>query len=101
MSAAQATQALLERYITESGLVISAEHGFIAWLRETRINTSIMVPTAKKRADPEISVGDDHRWVIVERLLHDSSIKRYTRSGGLFLLLFAQPLSRIVAMRTS
>jgi hypothetical protein len=28
-------------------------------------------------------------------------IKRHTRIGGLFLLLFAQPLSRIVAMRTS
>jgi hypothetical protein len=38
---------------------------------------------------------------IVDRLLHDASIKRYTRIGGLFTLLFAQPLSRIVAMKTS
>ena len=30
-----------------------------------------------------------------------TSLRRYTRIGGLFTLLFAQPLSRIVAMRTS
>lgn len=41
----------------------------------------------------------------VDRLLHDESLRRYTRIGGLFTLLFAllfaQPLSRIVAIRTS
>lgn len=35
----------------------------------------------------------------MERLLHDTTIRRYTRIGGLFTLLFAQPLSRLVAMR--
>ena len=39
--------------------------------------------------------------MIVEQLLQDTAIRRYTRIGGLFTLLFAQPLSRIVAMRTS
>ncbi|MGH3497455.1 MAG: hypothetical protein ACRDP1_08330 [Nocardioidaceae bacterium] len=100
-TAAEATQALLERYITESKVVISAEHGFIAWLRATRINTNLKMPTTRRWSEPEITVAEDHRWAIVERLLHDSSIKRYTRIGGLFLLLFAQPLSRIVAMKSS
>lgn len=100
-TAAEADQALLEQYLAETRLVVSAELGFIAWLRQTRINTSIKMPTARKRPEPEITVGEDHRWAIVERLLHDASIKRYARIGGLFLLVFAQPLSRIVAMKTS
>jgi hypothetical protein len=47
-----------------------------------------------------VTVSDPQRWDAVERLLHDQTLRRYTRIGGLFTLLFAQPLSRIVAMRT-
>ena len=101
MSAATATQAILDAYIAEPGRVLSGEYGFVAWLRRTRVNTNIRIPTITRRSEPEITVAEDHRWAIVEQLLHDNSIKRYTRIGGLFTLLFAQPLSRIVAMRTS
>lgn len=101
MSAATATQAILDAYIAEPGRVLSGEYGFVAWLRRTRVNTNIRIPTITRRSEPEITVAADHRWAIVEQLLHDTSIKRYTRIGGLFTLLFAQPLSRIVAMRTS
>ncbi|HZW44291.1 MAG TPA: hypothetical protein VFF32_07865 [Dermatophilaceae bacterium] len=98
---ATATQTILEEYIAEPGRVLSGEHGFVAWLRRTKVNTNIQIPTPARRAEPEITVAEDHRWAIVDRLLHDTSIKRYTRIGGLFTLLFAQPLSRIVAMKTS
>lgn len=101
MSAATATQAILDAYIAEPGRVLSGEYGFVAWLRRTGVNTNIRIPTIARRSEPEITVAEDHRWAIVEQLLHDNSIKRYTRIGGLFTLLFAQPLSRIVAMRTS
>lgn len=101
MSAATATQAILDAYIAESGRVLSGEYGFVGWLRRTRVNTNIRFPTIPRRSEPEITVAEDHRWAIVEQLLHDNRIKRYTRIGGLFTLLFAQPLSRIVAMRTT
>jgi hypothetical protein len=48
-----------------------------------------------------VTVPDAQRWAAVDRLLHDATLRRYTRIGGLLTLLFAQPLSRIVAMRTS
>lgn len=101
MTAATATQGALEDYIAQPRRVLSAEYGFVAWLRRTRVNTTIRIPTITRRAEPAITIAEDHRWAVVERLLHDHSIKRYTRIGGLFTLLFAQPLSRIVAMRTS
>jgi hypothetical protein len=47
-----------------------------------------------------VTVSDAQRWAAVELLLHDTTLRRYTRIGGLLTLLFAQPLSRIVAMRS-
>lgn len=101
VSATTATQTVLDDYLATAGRVPSGEHGFLTWLRRTRTNTTIGIPTPPARAEPEVTVGEDQRWAIVDRLLHDDTIRRYTRIGGLFTLLFAQPLSRIVAMRTS
>ncbi|MGI8899999.1 MAG: hypothetical protein ACR2HA_03565 [Nocardioides sp.] len=92
-----ATRAALEDFQQHVGQ-LGHEHSFITWLRNSRLNTSLQIPYVP-RAEPEISVGDEHRWEVVERLLHDTTIRRYTRIGGLFTLLFAQPLSRLVAMR--
>lgn len=101
VSAVSATQTILEEYIAQPGRVLAGEYGFVAWLRKTRVNTTIRIPTLAPRPEPEVNVAEDHRWEIVERLLHDPSIQHYTRIGGLFMLLFAQPLSRVVAMKTS
>lgn len=101
VTAATATQSVLEEYIAAPGRKLGAEYGFVSWLRRTRVNTTIRIPTQRPRGEPTITVADDHRWRIVDRLLHDTTIKRYTRIAGLFTLLFAQPLSRSVAMRSS
>lgn len=93
-----ATQADVEDYQVHVNRCLSHDHGFITWLRNTRINTNLRIPYTP-RAEPEVTVGEEQRWAVVERLLHDATIRRYTRIGGLFTLLFAQPLSRIVAMR--
>ena len=95
-----ATQDLLERYQEHLGRIVDDEYSFVLWLRETRINTRLRIPYIA-RAGPSVTVSDEQRWRAVERLLHDDTLRRYTRIGGLFTLLFAQPLSRIVTMRTS
>lgn len=99
-SADTATQDLLERYQEHTGRAINHEHAFVVWLRDSRINTSLSVPYIPRPA-PAVTVSDEQRWAAVDRLLHDDTVRRYTRIGGLLTLLFAQPLSRIVAMRTS
>jgi hypothetical protein len=99
-SAVSATQDLLERYQISVGGTITFEHSFVAWLRESRINTRLHVPYAPA-SPPSVTVSDQQRWLGVERLLHDDTLRHYTRLAGLFTLLFAQPLSRIVAMRTN
>lgn len=98
MTAQSATQRVLEEFQRHAGRPLQYERGFIAWLRNTRINTALEIPYVPG-PQPQIRVGEEHRWAIVDQLLHDTSIRRYTRIGGLFTLLFAQPLTRIVTTR--
>lgn len=98
MTAQSATQRVLEEFQRHAGRPLQYERGFIAWLRNTRINTALEIPYVPG-PQPQIRVGEEHRWAIVDQLLHDTSIRRYTRIGGLFTLLFAQPLPRIVTTR--
>jgi len=106
LNAEVAVQADLENYqlatrATRPGLsTLSSEYAFIAWLRDSRINTRLKITSVTYGA-PAVTVSDDQRWTHVDRLLHDDTLRDYTRLGGLFTLLFAQPLTRIVAMRTS
>lgn len=71
---------------------------FLDWTSRTGIPAPLQVPTASRPA-PQVLLSDQQRWRHVERLLHDNTIRLYTRIGGLFLLLYAQPLSRICRMR--
>lgn len=40
-------------------------------------------------------LGEDERWAVVRRLLHDESIDIVDRVAGLFVLLFAQQLTTL------
>jgi len=96
-----ATQADLEQFLTttpgyDRTAVIT---GFVAWARKSRTNTHLSVVSAK-RGMPPVTISDEQRWADIERLLHDDTIRLPARVAGLFTLLFAQPLVRIVAMRT-
>lgn len=95
-----ATQEHIERYQVHRNRPVATEYAFVAWLRQARINTALSIPHTPRPA-PAVTVSDQQRWAAVDRLLHDEILRRYTRIGGLLTLLFAQPLSRIVAMRTS
>lgn len=98
-TAAAATQVQLEHYQADRGRMLWSEQPFIAWLRTSRTNTRLRVPYIAS-GPPAVTVSDQQRWHHVQRLLHDDTLRGYTRIGGLFTLLFAQPLTRIVAMRT-
>lgn len=98
-TAATATQDLLEHYHAHMGRRSHEEYPFIAWLRECGINTALTLAN-HRRMTPAVIVSDAQRWAAVEHLLHDTTLRRYTRIGGLFTVLFAQPLSRVVTMRT-
>ncbi len=91
-------QAGLERYWTTHRCPAGS---FLRWVRDTGRNTQITIPDTKTRAWPTVTVSDAERWAHVQLLLHDDTIRHYTRIAGLFMLLFAQPLAHICQMRTN
>lgn len=94
-----ATQADLERYLARHPGRASTLAPFCEWACRTGIAPPLQVPTAPKSL-PDVTLADHERWAQVERLLHQDTVPDYARIAGLFILLFAQPLSRIVRMRT-
>ncbi len=96
----QLTQTELERYLADHPGGRTSEQSFVAWLRRTRTNTRVNIPW-REETIPEVVVSDADRWEQINLLLHDDTIGLYARIGGLFTLLFAQPLETIVAMRAN
>ena len=92
------TQTDVDHYLSSHLGQTSSLASFCNWVRSTGLNTRVSLPVLQ-RAQPQVTLSDSDRWEHVELLLHDDSIRLYTRIGGLLTLLFAQPLSRICRMR--
>lgn len=73
---------------------------FIAWGRARHLIGDIRVPLRQIRYASEV-MSNDGRWEQVESLLNDEEIPLELRVAGLFSLIYAQHLSRIVRLRAS
>lgn len=93
------TQPQLEPYLADYPGARNSQQTFVAWLRRSRVNTNVTIPW-RGTTLPEVIGTDAERWEQISTLLHDETVALYARIGGLFTLLFAQPLQTIVAMRT-
>ncbi|MBO1804491.1 hypothetical protein [Leucobacter ruminantium] len=91
------TQPRLELYLADQPP--SVLHAFITWLNRTGINDRILVKNPSPTT-ANVTMGDADRWRHVGALLHDDSVLLYTRIIGLFMLIFAQPLTRACSLRT-
>jgi len=98
-TAATATQALVERYVARRTAFASLEYTFVTWLRTTRINPGIRLPTPPD-GPPNLTLGHEDRWRQIGLLLNDSTLLPWIRVSGLFVVLFALPLVRTLMMRT-
>lgn len=74
---------------------------FLAWAESAGTITPGLSPPTNPTGQPAVTLSDHDRWAQVDLLLHDDTIRLYTRVAGLFLLLYAQPLARICRMRTA
>jgi len=95
-----ATQSDLEKYLTTQPKSVTGELGqFLAWTGQTGLNPTLTA-TYQSSSEPQVTMSDDDRWDHVNTLLHDETIRLHTRIAGLLMLLFAQPITNICAMRT-
>lgn len=95
-----ATQADLDYFLTAAKGYDRTKslYSFVAWAKKSGTNASLSLPWAPN-GPGGVTVSDAQRWADVDLLLHSEDIRLDVRIAGLFTLLFAQPLNRIVAMR--
>lgn len=91
------TQPELECYLAAHPTARSSGRGFLIWLGTSRTNTRITL-SAVRKPEPQVTMSDEARWRGIEVLLHDTTINSHSRVAGLFLLLFAWPLNKILRM---
>lgn len=91
------TQHDIEAWLAGPPLRRYARH-FLAWTAQRQLTVKLTIQAAPVRAGSALDSED--RWQIARRLLHDNALDLVDRVAGTFVLLYAQPLSRIAAMTT-
>lgn len=89
----------LDTWLAEGASTRRRQRAFIAWAARGGIVGELHVPalTARGPGDP---LDDDRRLGIIRRLLTDTEIDLRDRVAGCLVLVFAQPISRLVLLRT-
>jgi hypothetical protein len=93
----QAGQGDLDAWLT-GGPTRYRVRDFLDWAARSQHAPALVVPSI--RHAPRHATGQDERWALVARLLHDDSLDLTDRVAGALLLLYGQQLSRITAMTT-
>lgn len=99
LAPATCRQADLDHYLSTHPGIGDMLKPFIDWAIRTELTRALRIP-GPPRPVPQVTLTDEQRWQQVEQLLHDETIALHARVAGLFPLLFAQPLGRVLHMRT-
>lgn len=90
------TQADIDTWLIEGPPSAPNVRDFLTWATERKHVNGLDIPRPPRRDGP--ALHDDTRWAIVRRLLHDDTLDLGDRAAGCLVLLYGQPLSRIVAI---
>lgn len=90
-------QADIDAWFADSGNG-DASRVFLIWAQRQRHLTNITLPAASKTQPSDFTPEND-RWALANRMLHDSgSASIADRVAACLVLLYAQPVARIVAL---
>jgi hypothetical protein len=97
MMLAQLRQEDLDRWIDEGPSTTASIRPFLKWAARGRLIAPLQAAprTARGHAD---ALSNEARLGVVRRLLRDQTIDLRDRVGGCLLLIYAQPLTRIVGL---
>lgn len=93
---ADAEQGDIEAWLAEGPASAHEVKDFVGWAAQRKATGRFEIPSPPLREGT--TLDDDERWAIVARLLHDDDLDVTDRVAGCLVLLYAQQLSRIVAM---
>jgi hypothetical protein len=91
-----ATQGDVDRFLAIGPPSCYEARHFVSWTTARKLSAKLEV--VSRRPHPGVALDGELRWVILRRLLNDPDIDLADRISGSFVLLYAQPLSRIAVM---
>jgi hypothetical protein len=89
------TQHDVDRWLAGPPLRREARH-FLSWAARRGLAAKLTIRVIPEHPGQALDAED--RWAIARRLLHDDQLDLIDRVAGSFVLLYAQPLSRIAVM---
>ena len=89
----------VDEYLVSGPTTRSKIRNLLAWAKKARLNRSVHI--THRQAPPSRSLTQQQRLAWLQELLTGDSETLPYRVAGTLLLLFAQPLTRIAALRTS
>jgi hypothetical protein len=89
------TQADIDRWLAGPPSRRDARH-FLTWAATRHVVATLTIRVFP--AHHGDALDSEQRWTIARRLLHDNHLELVDRVAGCFVLLYAQPLSRIAVM---
>ena len=89
----------VDEYLVSGPTTRSKIRNLLAWAKKARLNRSVHI--THQQAPPSRSLTQQQRLAWLQELLTGDSETLPYRVAGTLLLLFAQPLTRIAALRTS
>jgi hypothetical protein len=95
----QCTQHDIDAWFAGPGAARWQVGPFLSWARQRRhLDRGIVLPTGYKRR-PEAPADAEERWQVARRLVREESMDPVDRVAGALIVLYAQPLARILALR--
>lgn len=98
LSLADCGQAGLDRWLAEGSADRRRVRYLLAWAAERGAAPRLALPVDSTRGRPAAADGEG-RWADARRLLHDDGLDPADRVVGALVVLYAQPLTRIAALR--
>jgi hypothetical protein len=98
-SLATCLQPDVDEWLASGPTTRSKVRNLLAWAKKTRLNRSVHI--THRQAPPSRALTQDQRLEWLRELLEGDSESLSYRVAGILLLLYAQPLTKVAALRTS
>jgi len=93
-------QDLVDQWIAAGSGVRRRVRLFLAWLARSSVTGALEVAWDDQLPTRE-ALGDERRFAILGRLLHDEDVDLRDRFAGSVLLLYGKPITKIAALRVT
>jgi hypothetical protein len=93
-------QDLIDEWVAAGSSIRRRVRLFLAWLRRAEVTGALDVDWDDRPAT-RAAIGDEQRFGVLQRLLHESDLDLRDRFAGSVLLLYGKPTTGITALRTT